>query len=253
MIIHSYHDEKESVFSPGAFLGERKNICDTAIATFSYEIFNTVIQSYPHKKVGHIGTVNGSKPVCMLDIEGKNVIFYLSAVGACLAGNDIIEMQWQTGIKNLIIFGSCGALDSEATNGKYILPVQAYRDEGMSYHYACPSDYMDIKNSDKLAVIFEKLNLPYITGRVWTTDAPYRETKTACETRKNDGCLAVEMELAGIQAVCNFHNIDLYSFLITGDLLDGEKYRPEGLKVANHSLANFFIALKIWEQLDKLP
>ncbi|MBQ5564119.1 MAG: nucleoside phosphorylase [Clostridia bacterium] len=249
MIIDSYHEEKESIISLEAFLGERKYICDTAIATFSYEIFNAVIQRYPHKEVADIGSVNGHKPIYMLDVNGKSVIFYMSSIGACLAGTEIIEMQWQTGIKNLIIFGSCGALDGEATNGKYIIPTQAYRDEGMSYHYAKPSDYMDVKNSDKLAGIFEKLDLPYVQGRIWTTDAPYRETKTACEERKKDGCIAVEMEISGIQAVCNFYGIELYSFIVSGDVLDGEKYIPDGLSEANHSLDKFFIALKIWEYI----
>ncbi len=249
MIIDSYHEEKESIISLEAFLGERKYICDTAIATFSYEIFNAVIQRYPHKEVADIGSANGHKPIYMLDVNGKSVIFYMSSIGACLAGTEIIEMQWQTGIKNLIIFGSCGALDGEATNGKYIIPTQAYRDEGMSYHYAKPSDYMDVKNSDKLAGIFEKLDLPYVQGRIWTTDAPYRETKTACEERKKDGCIAVEMEISGIQAVCDFYGIELYSFIVSGDVLDGEKYIPDGLSEANHSLDKFFIALKIWEYI----
>ena len=249
MIIDSYHEEKESIISLEAFLGERKYICDTAIATFSYEIFNAVIQRYPHKEVADIGSVNGHKPIYMLDVNGKSVIFYMSSIGACLAGTEIIEMQWQTGIKNLIIFGSCGALDGEATNGKYIIPTQAYRDEGMSYHYAKPSDYMDVKNSDKLAGIFEKLDLPYVQGRVWTTDAPYRETKTAFEKRKKEGCIAVEMEISGIQAVCDFYGIELYSFIVSGDVLDGEKYIPDGLSEANHSLDKFFIALKIWEHI----
>ncbi len=249
MIIDSYHEEKESIISLEAFLGERKYICDTAIATFSYEIFNAVIQRYPHKEVADIGSVNGHKPIYMLDVNGKSVIFYMSSIGACLAGTEIIEMQWQTGIKNLIIFGSCGALDGEATSGKYIIPTQAYRDEGMSYHYAKPSDYMDVKNSDKLAGIFEKLDLPYVQGRVWTTDAPYRETKTAFEKRKKEGCIAVEMEISGIQAVCNFYGIELYSFIVSGDVLDSEKYIPDGLSEANHSLDKFFIALKIWEYI----
>ena len=249
MIVDSYHEEKESIISLEAFLGERKYICDTAIATFSYEIFNAVIQRYPHKEVADIGSVNGHKPIYMLDVNGKSVIFYMSSIGACLAGTEIIEMQWQTGIKNLIIFGSCGALDGEATNGKYIIPTQAYRDEGMSYHYAKPSDYMDVKNSDKLAGIFEKLDLPYVQGRVWTTDAPYRETKTAFEKRKKEGCIAVEMEISGIQAVCDFYGIELYSFIVSGDVLDGEKYIPDGLSEANHSLDKFFIALKIWEYI----
>ena len=238
MITDSYRGEEESIISPGAFLGERKYICDTAIATFSGEIFNSVLEKYPHKEVACVGTTNGSKSVYLLDINGKNAVFYLSAIGSALAGNDIIEISWQTGIKNLIIFGSAGSLDNEATDGKYVIPTQAYRDDGMSYHYAPPSDFIDVKNSGKLADIFEEL-------RIWTTDAPYRETKTALAERKKDGCIAVEMEVAGVQAVCDFYGIELYSFLITGDVLDPDEYKPEGLAYANHSRDKFFTALKI--------
>ena len=251
MITESYSEERESLFSPGAFFGERKYICDTAIITFSGEIFQAVIDRYPHREVAYIGSANGHKAIYAIEINGKEIVFYLSSIGACLAGTEIIEMEWQTGVKSLIIFGSCGALDSEATKGKYIVPTQAYRDEGMSYHYAPPSDYMDIKNADRLARILEQLRLPFVKGRIWTTDAPYRETKTAVEKRKNDGCLAVEMELAGVQAVCDFHEIELYSFVMTGDVLDGEEYDLEGLEEANHCLDNFIIAVKIAEIIER--
>ena len=251
MITESFSEESEALFSPGAFLGERKYLCDTAIATFSGEIYQAVIDKYPHREVGNISSANGRKPIYAIEINGKEIVFYLSSIGACLAGIDIIEMQWQTGVKNLIIFGSCGALDSDATNGKYIIPTQAYRDEGMSYHYAPPADYMEIKNSERLAEIFEELRLPFVKGRIWTTDAPYRETKSAVEKRKNDGCLAVEMELAGVQAVCDFHEIELYSFVMTGDVLDGEEYDLEGLEEANHCLDNFIIAVKIAEIIER--
>ena len=148
MITESYSEEREARFSPGASLGERKHLCDTAIATFSGEIFQAVIDKYPHREVGNICSANGCIPIYVIEIGGMEIVFYLSSIGACLAGNDIIEMEWQTGVKNFIIFGSCGALDSETINGKYIIPTQAYRDEGMSYHYAPPADYMEIKNSD---------------------------------------------------------------------------------------------------------
>ena len=148
MITESYSEEREALFSPGASLGERKHLCDTAIATFSGEIFQAVIDKYPHREVGNICSANGCIPIYVIEIGGMEIVFYLSSIGACLAGNDIIEMEWQTGVKNFIIFGSCGALDSETINGKYIIPTQAYRDEGMSYHYAPPADYMEIKNSD---------------------------------------------------------------------------------------------------------
>lgn len=245
MITDAFHSDGESIFSPGAFLGEKKHICDIAVATFSHEIFDMVIEKYPHKEVAHIGSVNGHKPIYMLDVEGMSIIFYMSSIGACLAGNDIIEMQWQTGISKLIMFGSAGSLDSNATSGKYVIPSQAYRDEGLSYHYASPSDYIDIKNSTALCGIFEKLRLPYVSGRVWTTDAPYRETSAAVQKRKNEGCIAVEMELAGVQAVCSFYGIELYDFLVTGDILDTDEYDATGLHSANLSLDKFFVALKI--------
>lgn len=250
MITDSYCDEKEAIISPGAFLGERKNICDAAIATFSHEIFDSVLELYPHTEVAHIGSANGHRPIYLLDIDGRSVIFYMSSIGACLAGTEIIEIQWQTGINKLIIFGSSGALDGEVTRGKYIIPTQSYRDEGMSYHYTPPSDYIDIKNSKRLAEIFKKLEFPYVCGRIWTTDAVYRETRSAVSKRKNEGCIAVEMEIAGIQAVCDFYGIDLYTFIVTGDVLDGKQYRPEGLSEANHSLDKFFVALKILERLQ---
>ena len=103
--------------------------------------------------------------------------------------------------------------------------------------------------NDKLAEIFKELRLPYVQGRVWTTDAIYRETKSAVAKRKNDGCIAVEMELAGMQAVCDFHEIELYDFLVTGDVLDTENYTPDGLDEANHSFDKFYVALKILEKI----
>ena len=245
MITSSYHDEKESLFSPGAFWGEQKNICDTAIVTFSHEIYNSVLQRYPHREAGHIASANGIRPVWILDAGGREIIFYKSYIGSCMAGNAIIEMWWQTGVKKLILFGSAGSLDSELTTGKLVIPTQAYRDEGLSYHYAPASDYIDIINSKKLEEIFRSLGLPYVCGRIWTTDAPYRETRTAVETRKEEGCIAVEMEIAGVQAVCGYYGIEFYPFVVTGDILDGDEYAPEGLHSANHSTDKFDIALKI--------
>lgn len=59
MITGSYREERESLFSPGAFWGERKHLCDTAIATFSGEIFQAVIDKYPHREVAHTASANG--------------------------------------------------------------------------------------------------------------------------------------------------------------------------------------------------
>lgn len=71
------------------------------------------------------------------------------------------------------------------------------------------------------------------------------------EQRKQEGCLAVEMELAGLQAVCDYHGFELYDFLVTGDVVDQQDYTPEGLYEANHSMDKFYVALEIAEWIIK--
>ncbi|MCC2728795.1 phosphorylase, partial [Blautia sp. MSK22_86] len=58
-----------------------------------------------------------------------------------------------------------------------------------------------MKNTDKLAEFFKERKLPYVQGRVWTTDSMLRETVNLVRKRKEEGCIAVEMELAGVQAI----------------------------------------------------
>ena len=166
-------------------------------------------------------------------------------MGSAQAATDVIEINWQTGAEKFILFGSCGALDPEKTKGKYIIPTASYRDEGMSYHYAPPADFIDIKNADFMGALFEAKGYPYIKGRVWTTDALYRETRENVRKRKEEGCIAVEMELAGVQAVCDYHGLELYDFLVAGDVVDQPDYTPEGLSEANHSFDKFNIAVEI--------
>jgi hypothetical protein len=53
------------------------------------------------------------------------------------------------------------------------------------------------------------------------------------------------MEIAGVEAVCDFHGFALYAFLATGDVLDAPTYENDALSSANHSLDKLHIALEI--------
>ena len=245
MITDSYDNRSEAIISPQAFFGEKKDICDTAIITFSREIYPTVLDKYPNEVVGEIRAANRIKPLHLIDVHGIKVVFYLSEIGSALAATDVIEVNWQTGADKFVMFGSAGALDAELTKGKYVIPTAAYRDEGMSYHYAAPADYIKIKNAAYLQSLFEDKHFPYVTGKAWTTDAVYMETRELVRKRKLEGCIAVEMELAGVQAVCDYYGFELYDFLATGDVVDRDEYTPEGLHEANHSLDKFNVAVEI--------
>lgn len=97
--------------------------------------------------------------------------------------------------------------------------------------------------------IFDNLGLPNVAGKVWTTDAIYRETKAKLDARKKEGCIAVEMELAGVQAVCDFYGWDLYNFLVTGDVLDQAIYDATGLATANHDVDKLYIAIELAKRI----
>ena len=77
----------------------------------------------------------------------------------------------------------------------------------------------------------EKNGIPYVLGKTWTTDAIYRETRGNFAKRKAEGCISVEMECAGLQAMCDFRELAFYAFFTSGDLLDAPKWdarRTEG-------------------------
>ena len=245
MIIDSYDISTKPIISPEAFYGEQKHICDICIVTFSKVIFENVLQSFACEKIAEIHACNGSFPIYSFTYREKRIAFYLSGIGSAMAATDVIEANWLTGATKFIMFGSAGSLNQRETDGKYVIPTAAYRDEGMSYHYAAPSDYIEIPCAKTVAGIFDILKVPYVKGKVWTTDAIYRETRGLLEKRVNEGCIAVEMELAGVAAVCSYHGFELYDFLMTGDVLDQPEYTHEGLHEANHSLDKFDIALEI--------
>ncbi|MCM1088139.1 MAG: nucleoside phosphorylase [Muribaculaceae bacterium] len=249
MITDSFDNKTEPIFTLKDYYGERKRMLDTCIIIFSKEIYETVLTAYSCTKIAEINEPNGVRPIYKFNHEGKEIAFYLSAIGATGTSEYCIEANWLTGAKKFIMFGSAGSLSKEKTQGKFVIPTKAYRDEGISYHYAPPSDYIEIKNHKKLASIFDELHLPYVEGRVWTTDAFLRETAGQVAMRQKEGCIAVDMELAGVQSVCDFHGFDLYNFLVTGDVLSEDKYEMESLNDANHNLNKFYIALEIAKRI----
>ena len=249
MIIHSYDDKTEPIIGLRDFYGERGSGYKTCVATFSKVIFEALLEMSDKKEIARVGSANGGVPIYSLVSGGEKIAFYMCPVSSTMAAQTFIEANWLTGAKNLVLFGSCGSLAPEATDGKFIIPTEAYRDEGMSYHYAPPADYIKIRNADRLAAIFDELGLPYVKGRVWTTDAMLRETKGLLAARRSEGCIAVEMEAAGVQAVCDFYGFELWDFLAAGDVLSENEYRVEGLSAANHSLDKLFIALEVAKRI----
>lgn len=247
MITDSFDIQTRPIISLKDIYGEQKKLADCCIVTFSKVIFDTLLKEQDCEQIAQIGACNGNVPIYAFSHAGRRVAFYLSPLGATAAAEDVIEVNWLTGAGKFILFGSAGSLDGAKTANRFVIPTEAYRDEGMSYHYAAPSDYIKMKNSEVVRAAFEAWKVPYVEGKTWTTDAILRETVGQMEARKNEGCICVEMELAGVQAVCDFHHLELYAFLVTGDVLSEDSYSTGTLRDANHNIDKLRLALELAE------
>lgn len=252
MSLFDSYDNSKPLITPSSFY-KRKNISDICIVTFSHKAIDYVLKEYPAKKEACSGTANGPIQIYSLEYNGKKVLFYMSPIGSSIAGTILDEVSYITGATNFIFFGSCGTLDKELTRGKIIVPTESYRDEGFSYHYAPASDYIKIENSDKLISAFNSMGIPYVSGRTWTTDAIYRETVENVRERKAEGCISVEMESSGLQAVCSFRSINLFIFFFASDSLDSELWENVNLGTIEEKrlqINAFDIALKLTDYIQ---
>ncbi|MBQ1522739.1 MAG: nucleoside phosphorylase, partial [Erysipelotrichaceae bacterium] len=140
---------------------------------------------------------------------------------------------------------------TDVSEGRVIIPTEAYRDEGTSYHYAPASDFITVKNADKLAEMMEQLEVGYVKGKTWTTDAFYRETVNNRNKRVEQGCICVEMECSRLQAMCDFRGIELYQFVYAADSLDSSwSRRILGNLEMDSRLKYFYLAWEIAKRID---
>ena len=245
MIETAFDALSQPIITPDMIFGEKRRLCKTCIVTFSQVILENVLESFEYTQLARINACNGSTPIYGLRDGERTIAVYLSPPGSAVAATDIIEASWLTGAEHFIVFGSAGSLDRAATEGKLVVPTAAYRDEGMSYHYAPAAPYIEMPGAQTVAEVFDRLGVPYVRGRTWTTDAIYRETRARMLQRREEGCVCVEMEAAGAQAVCSHYGFHLYYFLMTGDVLDLPAWDVGELRRANHCLDNFHLALEI--------
>lgn len=245
MITDSFDTETRPLLTLKDFYGEKRYFADICLVTFSKVIYETLLTTYSCKKVADMQSPNGDTPIYSFQYEGHEILFYLSLVGSTGASHCVMEANWLTGATKFVMFGSSGSLDQETTANRFVIPTEAYRDEGTSYHYASPADYIIVKNSSVVSGILKELHIPFVEGRIWTTDAIMRETVGNAAKRRAEGCIAVDMEIAGVQSVCDFHGLELYAFVVTGDVLSEDSYTIGTLSDANHNVDKLQIALEI--------
>lgn len=231
MILEEFDPSLSAVINPEMVVEKIENFPDVTVACFSEKLFRKVLDYFEDaREIASHHSASGWKPVYEVVYKGERFAFYHAYLGepACVNQyEDLIAM----GSKCLILLGNYGVLDREIKDCGIIIPTKAIRDEGCSYHYAPASDMIDVnpRYRDLFKAVLADLNYPWVEGTTWTTDACYRETRDKVNRRREQGAICVEMECAGMQALCNFRQTDFFQFFYAGDNLDHSAWDPRSL------------------------
>jgi uridine phosphorylase len=148
---------------------------------------------------------------------------------------------------------SAGQILAKGPMPYFILIDRALRDEGTSYHYLPPDDFVAADEGLVEAAMetLAAVALPVYRGASWTTDAPFRETAVAIERCRAREILAVEMEAAALYAFARVRCQPVLCFAhVTNQMAvaegDFEKGEADG---ASASLTVIAAAARAWRRL----
>jgi uridine phosphorylase len=219
-----------AVIEPGAFQLRRDDAPRCAVMCFFGEVIRRLAEEET-PVLWELRAAHGVHPVYGVEAYGETVAVFHPGVGAPLAAA-FFEEAIETGCRAFVGIGMAGGLVPELTIGNVTVPTGAIRDEGTSYHYAPPSREIG-PTPGALRTIEDTLTrreLPYVAGRTWTTDAPYRETRGKVARRVAEGCITVEMEASALFAVAAFRDVPLGMMFLTSDDLSGETWDGSGFR-----------------------
>ncbi len=230
MKLTEFDEEKTAVVNAWDFYSENPDCPGIAVTCFAENLIEYAVKEFSGRKIGQCSCANGIIPFYEITYKDRKIGLIMSLIGAPAAVGEYEEL-FAMGVEKLLVFGTCGVLDRSISDCSVIIPNSAVRDEGTSYHYLPESDEIEVNTElfAKMTDFFNSRNIKYTVGKVWTTDAFYRETKNKVARRRKEGCICVDMECSAIAALAGFRNKQAAQFFYSADNLDGEKYEIRSL------------------------
>ncbi len=216
------------VLEPSLIFSDR-GLPPRTVLCFFQDVLSSLAASGRITKVSELSSEVGVNPIYAMDVDGTTINVVHPGVGAPLAAA-LLEEMIALGTTRVVAVGGAGALIEDLTLGHPIVVESALRDEGTSFHYAAPSRTIDADPHGVavLATLLAERSIPFVTGRAWTTDAIYRETRDRVDRRRAEGCIAVDMEASAFMAVARYRGISFAQLLYAGDTLAGAQWDERG-------------------------
>lgn len=222
----------EAVIEPSNIIAPI-DIPSCAVLCFFREVIESVAVRQDVTEVGVLQWAHGSQPMYEIRHRDQRLAVVHPGVGAPLAIG-LVEEIIALGCRTLVAVGGAGALVPDLALGHVIVVDSAVRDEGTSYHYLAPARTVTAEAAGVAALeaTLRDHGVPFVAGRTWTTDAPFRETRSRVERRIAEGCLTVEMEAAAFFAVARYRRVRFAHLLYAGDSLAGTEWDDRGWTTA---------------------
>jgi uridine phosphorylase len=173
-----------------------------------------------------------------LDLEGVTCGIVARTIGGPYAVL-IAEQLQAAGAKLIIGLTSAGRVSPDLPLPCLVVATSAIRDEGTSYHYLPPA--REVAGKSPVTPLLEReliaTGWAVRSGKVWTTDAPYRETRVQLEKWAREGVLAVEMQAASLFAFGLARQASVASVAMVSNAVDhtGEQFdtgsQDDGLRI----------------------
>lgn len=205
-----------------------------AVACFFGDVVARVASERGARLVRHLSAEHGRHEVWEVEHAGMSLAFFQPGLGAPLSAA-FLEEVIEGGARTIVACGGCGALSADLALGHVVVVSSALRDEGTSFHYEPPSRILEADGDvvARLEGLLAARGVPYRTGRTWSTDGFYRETRARVARRREEGCITVEMEASALIAVARFRGVRFGQLLYAGDSLAGDDWDHRGWLAAH--------------------
>jgi uridine phosphorylase len=241
-----------AIFSPEVFhsyiAARRKvppktlSVPSRLVATFHRLMFNN-IRSRIH---GHFVDWYYDKRLVVGTLKGTDFAVLHSFIGSS-AASMMLEEMIASGVRQIIEVGMCGGMAPSVRVGDIVVADRAFVDEGTSSHYFdSPNEFLASKRlTDALKQALREAGMGFKTGGVWTTDAPYRETRATLRKFKRQEAVGVNMETSALFAIGNYRGVEVGSLQVVSDMVGEKVWRPAFHEkiVAERSVAASNLAL----------
>jgi uridine phosphorylase len=140
----------------------------------------------------------------------------------------MLERLIAMGAQKIFTLGCCGSLQTYLPIGSFVIPLTALSEEGTSPHYPLPKTAVAAADAQVVNICLAKCaekNIKPVSGKVWTTDALFRETREKVKKYSQHNLLAVEMEMSALFTVAAYRRVQLGGLMVVSDELATLKWK----------------------------